>query len=96
MQKEHLLQEKALDAKQALGVARLEGKVSLEITVTGQDAANRLQVLPPSISSHKDCHHSSSCTLKVGEKPWTDALLLESLYSNMSVRQSKSLLKAKA
>ena len=89
MQKEHLLQEKALDAKQLLEVTRLEGKVSLGITVTGQDAANRLQVLPLSISSHKDCHHSSSCTLKVGEKPWTDIFLLESLYSNTNMQQSK-------
>lgn len=85
MQKEHLLQGKALDTKQLLGVTRLEGKVSLEITLTGQDAANRLQVLLPSISSHKDCHRSS-CTLKVGEKPWTGIFLLKSLRSNISMQ----------
>jgi len=68
MQKEHLVQENALDATQLQGVTRLEGKVSLEIGGTGQDAANRLKALPPPISSHKDCRRSSSRTLKVGEK----------------------------
>lgn len=53
MKTEHLLQEKALDAKQLLGATRLESKLSLEMTVTDQGAANRLRVVPPSMLSHR-------------------------------------------